>query len=205
MNNFFSTEGKYYKFSATLADILIIGFLWTIFSLGIITIGASTTAMYYVCTKKVSKIDGYLFKDFIKSFKENFLQSTAIFFIILAALYIIWLNFSILNVTNESNISIIVYIALYFVLIQIVFICVYIFPILSRFRLTIFGTLKSAFFMANANVPITIANLLLFVICTFVSWLFPVFIIFIVGLYIYISSYSFVKIFKKHNPDFDKQ
>ena len=47
-------------------------------SLPIITIGASTTALYTVMLKLVKNEEGYIFKGFLHAFKLNFKQSTII-------------------------------------------------------------------------------------------------------------------------------
>ncbi|MBP5454224.1 MAG: YesL family protein [Lachnospiraceae bacterium] len=57
--------------------------LWLVCSLPIITIGASTTALIYSCMK-LHKEEGYATKNFFKSFKENFKQSTIIWLIYVA-------------------------------------------------------------------------------------------------------------------------
>ena len=57
--------------------------MWLVCSLPIITIGASTTALIYSCMK-LHKEEGYATKNFFKSFKENFKQSTIIWLIYVA-------------------------------------------------------------------------------------------------------------------------
>lgn len=82
MINIFDTEGFLYKVGTVLADIFLLSFLWLIFSIPIITAGASTTAVYYVCTKKAAGTDAYVLKGFLKSFIQYFLyrRSYLLFF-----------------------------------------------------------------------------------------------------------------------------
>ena len=70
----FSIDGKLFKGLTKAGDFLILGFLMVVFSLPVITIGASVTAAFYVALKLVRDEEGYVFKGFIKSFKENFRQ-----------------------------------------------------------------------------------------------------------------------------------
>jgi len=59
-----------------------LGFLGFVFSIPVITMGASITAMFYVGMKLVRDEEGYVFKGFIKSFKQNFKQGFLIELII---------------------------------------------------------------------------------------------------------------------------
>ena len=55
------------------------------------------TAAYYVATRQLSSREGYIWKDFLKSFKSNFIQSTLstiIFGIIGARIYFVLFNLS---------------------------------------------------------------------------------------------------------------
>ena len=66
-----------------LADFIILNLLWVVCSIPIITIGASTTALYTVMMKLVKNEEGYIAKGFLKAFKENFKQSTIMWIIFL--------------------------------------------------------------------------------------------------------------------------
>lgn len=51
MHNFFSMDGLPYKVATVIYNLMALSFLWFIFSIPIITIGASTTALFYVVGK----------------------------------------------------------------------------------------------------------------------------------------------------------
>lgn len=59
--------------------------LWLICCIPIVTIGASTTALYYTSLKIVRGEDHALGHMFFRSFRENFRQSTVLWLILLAA------------------------------------------------------------------------------------------------------------------------
>lgn len=50
MGGWFNIDSKFYRFCSYVGDFIILMVLWAIFSLPVITIGASTTAAYYVAT-----------------------------------------------------------------------------------------------------------------------------------------------------------
>lgn len=202
MINLFDTEGFLYKISVVLADIFLLSFLWIIFSIPMITIGASTTAVYYVCTKKAAGTDSYVLKGFLKSFKQNFLVSTIAFVILSLTGGILWINFHALSQVDLGILHFPVRVALSFVLIQIIFVSMYVFPIISRFDMTAIGALKSAVQLSNGHLFLTMSSLALFVAVCLITIFIPFLFIFIPGIYGYFSAILLVKIFGKHNPDF---
>lgn len=54
-----------------LVDLLVLSGLWVILSLPVVTIGASTAALYYVTLKLASNEEGYTVRSFFHAFKEN--------------------------------------------------------------------------------------------------------------------------------------
>ena len=78
---FFSYESK---FSQLLLKICYSGYLnllWFVCSLPIVTIGASTTALYYTSLKVVRGEESSLTRQFFHSFRENFKQATVLWLI----------------------------------------------------------------------------------------------------------------------------
>jgi len=76
-----SGNNKLEEVWSTFVDCVILNFLWFVFSLPIVTIGASTAATYYTANKVIRNGDGKLFVQFKKSFIENFKQATVIWLI----------------------------------------------------------------------------------------------------------------------------
>jgi len=201
MINLFDTDGGLYKVGMVLADIFLLSFLWIIFSIPILTIGASTTAVYYVCTKKAAGSDSYILQGFFKSFKQNLLVSTVAFVILALIGYVLWLNYHALPQVELGVFHFPVRIALFIAVLQVIFVSMYIFPIISRFNVTVFGGLKSALLLANGHLFTTICNLVLlgaiFIVINFIPALF----IFIPGIFVYFSASLFVKVFRKYGED----
>lgn len=82
---FFSYESKFSQLVLMLCQSCLLNVLWFICSIPIVTIGASTTALYYVCLKIVRGEEQYVIPMFFKSFKENFRQATQLWLIMLGA------------------------------------------------------------------------------------------------------------------------
>ena len=73
-----------------LSDIVFCNIMFVIFSLPIVTIGASSTALYSSMQKLIDdREDDLIVKDFLRAFKANFWQATAIWMICLVVLVIL--------------------------------------------------------------------------------------------------------------------
>lgn len=82
---FFSYDSKFSQILLCVCKSCCLNFLWLICSLPIVTIGASTTALYYVSFKIVKEEDRSLTRMFFRAFRENFRQATVLWLIFLAA------------------------------------------------------------------------------------------------------------------------
>ena len=71
MKNLFNVENPVWVFMGKLVDMLILSGLWVICSLPVVTIGASTAALYYVTLKLANNEEGYTVRSFFHAFKEN--------------------------------------------------------------------------------------------------------------------------------------
>ena len=80
---FFSYESKFSQLLLKLCRACYLNLLWFLCSIPIITIGASTTALYYASLKIVRDEDNHVGAQFFRSFRENFRQATVIWLILL--------------------------------------------------------------------------------------------------------------------------
>jgi len=207
MGGIFNMDGPFFKFGNAIADIMILSLIWILFSIPLFTIGASTTALFYVTTRRISDKEGYLFRDFYTSFKDNFKLATKLwlFWVILCGLIITNIfalrtfEFTPLMATILMPIQMVI-------LIELFITSLYLFPITARFEMGFIQIIKSAFFMANRHMLTTISCVCTFILIFLASaYIFEP--IFIVGmaLYAYITSYMFMKVFRKYRPELDKE
>ena len=139
---FFSVDGGLYKFISRLWDLIKLNFLWLLFSLPIITVGASTVAAYSVTLKMVDESEGYVGRQFVKAFKENWKQGIPLGLLGLLALYVIYLDFEFFNkLENNPMMFLIAGIMAVFVF-GMAFI--YAFPLSARYENTLFETLRNS-------------------------------------------------------------
>lgn len=84
LDRIFDADNVVFRFLGTVGYIWWLHVLWLLCSLPVITIGASTTALIYSCMKLHNK-EGYATRNFFRSFRENFIQSTILYLLFLIA------------------------------------------------------------------------------------------------------------------------
>ncbi len=142
MSGFFSVDGGLYRFLAKFWDLVKLNFMWLLFSLPVVTIGASTVAAYSVAMKMVDDEEGYVARSFVSAFKANIKQGMIMGLIFLAATYAIYLDYEINRVSEEGSIILIV--------IGIVSVFAYVaamlysFPLLARYENSIVATIQNS-------------------------------------------------------------
>lgn len=204
MNGIFRMDGPLYRIGNIIYYLMVTNFLWIVFSLPIFTIGASTTAMYYIMGKLVRDDDVRILKDYWKSFKNNFKQATAIWLIMLIAGLIIYTN--IRNITLLGDMGKIIYPLQLVVLIELVIIAIYIFPLLSRYEMKTKNLFKTAFFMGNRHIFTTILCIACIFILNYLFYQIPgVLILLFISLNALCIYYLVYRIFIKYVPDEKKK
>lgn len=206
-SGFFDYDNPVWRFIGKFFDIMILNLLWIVCSLPVFTIGASTTAVYYVTLKLVRDEEGSTFKSFFKSFKENFKQATAIWLILLAvgAVIVFDLYFFIKVQTAASAFrTAMVSIFGGFALIYFA-VLLFVFPLQSKFYNPVRRTLFNAFFMSIRHLFHTIGMLAIDVAVvilpmTLMPILMPVLFLFGFPILAFINSFFFVGIFDKYMP-----
>lgn len=143
-----------------LADFIILNLLWVVCSIPIITIGASTTALYTVMLKLVKNEEGYIAKGFLKAFKENFKQSTIMWIIFLLISIVFVVDFASIKLMSDE-IGGILQILFLFMGALLAAWMVYAFALQARFVNTVKNTLKNAMILVFAKLPFTVLIVLL--------------------------------------------
>lgn len=145
MRNFLSPEGPLMSFITKIAYSAYLNILWFICCLPIVTIGASTTALFYVTLKIAKNEEGNITRAFFHSFRENFKQGTLIWLILLAVGIVLGVDGYVLYHMRFSNAFWTVITAIFLVAaIAYAIIVMYIFPLLSRFQNTTMAMFKNA-------------------------------------------------------------
>ena len=185
-----------------ICDMVCLNILWLICSIPIITIGASTAALYTVMLKMVKNEEGYIFRGFFKAFKSNFKQSTIMWIVILLLGIVCWIDYRVAGVMPGMGGSImrIIFLLLGFILLSVT---IYIFPLTARYENTIRNTVRNALNLTVGKLPYTLLMVVVTVGSVIISlWnsmtlMFAIPLWFIIGvsLIAWINSYILRRVF----------
>ena len=145
MSNLIDPDRPLMAFITKMAYSAYLNILWLICCLPIVTIGASTTALFYVTLKMAEDRDDGLTGMFFRAFRQNFLPATKLWLVLLGAGaflamdgYIVW------HIWSQSIFWTLVAALLIVAAIVYAVVLLYAFPLLARFENTTFGILKTA-------------------------------------------------------------
>lgn len=198
MNNLFNLDNKFFTFMGRIGDLILLNILWVICSIPLFTIGASTTALYYVTLKMVKNEESYIIRSFFKSFRLNLKQSIVIWLILLFVSVLLGYDLYIM-MHWDTNFKVVLTAVFFMLALLVAFIFVYIFPILSKFSNTVKQTFKNSFLMSIRHLPYTIAMILTsflpIVLIAFVPVFVPIWLLLGFSSIAYFNSNLFSKIF----------
>lgn len=152
MSDFFSLDNPVMRFLTKLFDVMYLSILWVLFSMPIITIGASTTAMYYTSVKVIRRDRGYVFKEFFKSFKMNFVQATIGWVIVVGGTVLFYSNMK-FAYGLEGDMGTLLTVLYAFMGVFILGCGAYLFPVLSRFTMKMGQLFKTSVFLFFKHFP----------------------------------------------------
>lgn len=141
---------KFFGLMEQISDYFFLNLLWLLCCIPVITIGAATTSMCYVCMKKARKEDVFVTKSFFKTFKANFVQATTVWVCILISLGMVYFLWS--RIPGSSSVSYVAKGALAIVLfIACSLLSVYVFALIARYENSTLMTVKNSFLLAFTN------------------------------------------------------
>lgn len=200
----FSIDSLFMRALDFIADMVILHLLWLVCCLPIVTAGASTTALYYACMKRMRTKEGYVSQNFKKAFKENFKQATIIWLVMLVAIFFFVTDIRYGMYLNNGMGRMIIGVCSLF-LIPGIMIAMYIFPVQAKFENKIFDNVKNALLMAIRHFPSTLLLAVIWGTFLFLSISFMPFMGLMLicggGLLAYMTSSVFIQIFRKYIPN----
>lgn len=135
-------DSPLYRFLSKLLDVIRLNFLWIIFSVPLVTIGASTVAALSVALKMADDEEGYIGRSFLKAFRENWKQGTALWLITAVALYAIYLDFQFFEAL-EGNPMIFLLVGILSIVV-VVSALLYAYPLAARYENSLFRTIQNS-------------------------------------------------------------
>ena len=162
MREFFNFDGPLFSFLNKAADFAILNLLFIVCSIPVVTLGASLSAMQYVCIKMQDKEEGYVWRTFLKAFRDNVKKATVIWLVMLVMLIVIGTDFWFVQMMSgaAAQASRVLVMLGAFIWIMIF---LYVFPLQARFENTVMRTFTNALFLAIANIPRTLLMIVILI------------------------------------------
>ena len=199
MSDQFNRGGGVLSFLSKVFDVIFLSVLWALFCIPIITIGPSTTALYYTTAKVIRRDRGYVWHEFWHAFKSNFVTG-AIYTVVLAA-FVVLLALGLIITQGQTDTT--MKVARYsYIMLAVIISCGYafLFPILSRFTFSKLQLFKMSYLVAFKHLPTTIfLVLMLFCGGTVMFYILPLVII-LPAIISLLCSLAIEKVFKKYLP-----
>ncbi|MDD6245477.1 MAG: YesL family protein [Firmicutes bacterium] len=153
----FNPDSRIMIFLSRVADLVILNILWLVCCIPVVTIGASTTAMYHVIRHWQKDSVSSVVRDFFQSFKEDFKQATPVYLILLIPTAAVVMNaMLIFNPENSAAVPSYLLVIWFISALILLFISSFVYPVMAFFADSIFKTLRNAMVLALANLPRTI-------------------------------------------------
>lgn len=185
-----------------ICDMVCLNILWLVCSIPLITIGASTAALYTIMLKMVKNEEGYIFRDFFKAFKSNFKQATIIWLILAVCGFICWFDYRVAGAMQGTAGTVMrsLFILVGFLLMSV---SIYAFALTARYENTIRATFKNAVILTVAKLPYSLVMVIvsggavIASLWTTVTLMFAIPLWFIIGvsLLAWINSYLLRRVF----------
>ncbi len=163
-------------------------------------------SLYYTVHKVLRHDRGYMFRDYVTSFRENFKQTTPVWLAALVIGIVLGLDLRIANfyatsVTYFSALSAVSFLGLviWFAWIS------YLFPYMARFENTRKQSMKNAALMVIAHLPMTALMLVIAAVTGVALYIAPLVIFIIPSVYTWIQSYVLERIFRKYMSEEDRK
>lgn len=179
-------DNPFIKMLEAIANMLIVSFLWFLFSLPLVTIVAASSALYHTTNKIIfgpGRGNG-VFRDFFESYKRNLIPGIKLSLIcIVAGLFVaegLWTGYQIW----KWNIWGMLYMMLGILVSSVVIAAaVNIPPVLSRFDAPVLSIIRMAVYFGMKRPVRSVINVILFVLMLLAIESFPLAVVIVPALY----------------------
>lgn len=201
MGQLFSTDGIVYRFMTKTGNIILATIFWIIGCIPVVTIGTSSAALYYTMVKSVRKEVGYVHSEFWRGYKLNFKKGVAATAVLLVLGTVLagemWLVLK-----NGVEVSKIWYSLSGLLILLMLLITLYLFPVMSRFDMKLSRLCMLAFVMSIRFWYITLVLAVgLVAVVAAQLYLLPMPMVLLTpGLWCYASSFLVEKAMKAYMP-----
>lgn len=157
----FAPDGFLARTLNRLGDLIILNLLTLVCCLPVVTAGAALTALYAVTLRMVKNEEGHVAAEYLKAFRANFRQATVLW--LGAASVTGFLIADIRLLAGNASAGLTVYRGgLVFLLVLVLMVVSYLFPVLARYENSVKNTVKNAFLFCMVHPVRSLMMLLVF-------------------------------------------
>lgn len=167
----FHYDGPLGQFMLRLWELLLLNIICILFCIPVITSGASLTAVSYVTLRMAEGREDSVSCSFLRSFKENLVQSTVLAAILTFTGLLLYLDARYIFVrrlmtgtpenTADTLITAVLAVILVMALLFYLMTLLYVFAVQARFRGTVYSALRNASLMSVRHLPVTLLLILM--------------------------------------------
>lgn len=206
MERFFRSDNAVMRALSKIFDIAWLSIVYILFCIPIVTAGAATTALYYVAAKVLRHDRSYVWTEFWRSFRQNFVPATVIWLICLALYGILYVNLNLVGISDaESEYG--GYLAGAYLAIGLVATCIisYVFCILSRFQMKVRQIFRLSLYMAFRHFLHTLMLLAILFVAGFGIYAgfvvqMPILLLFVPGAAAFAFTFPMEHVLRKYTP-----
>ena len=201
----FNLDGGIMKGLGKVTDIICLSVLFVICSIPVFTMGTAATALYYTVNKVVKNDRGYIFREYIAAFKNNFKHATPVWLLVLLLSAILGADLYIMQVWAENG-SWLGSFSIVFLVLGAFFVAwiLYLFAYMARFENTRKESMKNAALLMILHLPWTLILIGMAVGMSLLLYLIPVSVLFLPGVFTLVENLMLEKIFWKYMSEEDK-
>ena len=192
------------RYLEALADLCIVSVYWLVCCLPVVTIGASSSALYFTVTKVVRQEKGSLTSTFFTAFRQNFKQG--IFLSLIFALCCVLLAAYLVlgqSISSESGSYIAYWVIVALMAVIIIGTFAYVFPLLARFNQKTWTIIRASFFLGVGYPIKTLGLICMMALALLVVRNAPLTAVLVPGLYALLASIVQEPVLEKHTEGKD--
>lgn len=200
MSNIFDYDGGIMSTINKIVDCILLGVMWLLFSIPIITIGASTTALYYTVNKVIRHNRSHIAREFWNGFKTNFVQSTIVWLIVMVVYTLVIGNCIFFFKYKPNQLMLGFNIA---VLCVFTMWALHLFPYIARFQIGLKALMKNCAYFAVRHLIKTLILLVLLIVALLAMLIYFPFLIIAPVLYMFVATFLLEPIYMRYMSDED--
>lgn len=200
MGNLLGYDNQLMRKLNKIADTVLMGLLWLICCLPMVTVGAASGAFYYAYQKSIRQGKGYPFKEFFRGFKANFQQATKVWLFMLVLLVVLAVDIMILTggVLEIGLAGPFLLVTSLVISLLLMMWCLCIFPYMARFENDFKVLVKNSAIVTAANLLWAALLLAVFIAAVLLFFTAPIISLVVPAGYMYVANLILERVFRKY-------